>query len=617
MDQSVFVGQPMSGIDVHRGIVRTPDSDGIVSVSDAANETFLASFFSESLLSVPDSFWLDDIWREREVSLAIAPRSALFSNALSAQMQRELDGHDDPSAVVLTLDIAINIIEQSIERMMRLRTAHWSLEHTTMAPRHQVYRLVEHHTGEDYYNRHSDQPFQWCVLRLLAGMNDRIEWTRPALGTRVRGALLAIRRRNRRQMDPEGQAIIHGGQLRGATQKVIADAGYRIISPPSLVRPYSVFRKTKLRRRLAGLIEANLRELAMALDVPTDGLGAASAFWSDAVPTTRIETRAENRAAYASWFNRNSVSGFITETGMQYLDPNIFFISECHRRGVPSVVIQHGGQYGYDVQIPLFYVRDLGITSLFASWGWSRMPARYDRSVQRARIVPVPNPQLSQLRMAGRALRPPRRDGKPTLLVPVSKSRTLDPRIGGNATDGNLRVMRRFVTDVLARIGHRFGKIIITHRMGDFESDPISAWLKTPEGRTLAAVEVLRSQDAPASKLYPAVDMVLWDTTATGLLESLHFNVPTVALFQPDRWAGDAAPDRDMLLACGIGCCDPVGAATAIEGFLDDSDRWSAARARVQPFLDTYALARDDYAECWRHFLTDTFGQPQTNGAAA
>jgi hypothetical protein len=105
------------------------------------------------------------LFAEREYSIGLMDQSALTD--------LPMPGIDAHRRIVRTPDIAINVIEQSIERMMRLRTAHWSLEHTTMAPRHQVYRLVEHHTGEDYYNRHSDQPFQWCVLRLLAGMNDQ------------------------------------------------------------------------------------------------------------------------------------------------------------------------------------------------------------------------------------------------------------------------------------------------------------------------------------------------------------------------------------------------------------------------------------------------------------
>src|SRR5262245_31502451 len=103
-----------------RRILLTPDAEGHISPQQGSDARFLASYFAEATVSGSEEFWLSDIWADAGVSKSVATMAMRLSYELAQSMQRELDGRAEQALMPLTLDIAINIVEQCAERMMRL-----------------------------------------------------------------------------------------------------------------------------------------------------------------------------------------------------------------------------------------------------------------------------------------------------------------------------------------------------------------------------------------------------------------------------------------------------------------------------------------------------------------
>jgi hypothetical protein len=575
----------------------TPDAQGHVEFPALSGAVFGATAYVDERVDPGTVRWLPDIWSDRDRGMRLAHQGAQASADLARRMQIVLDGAVDLSDIPLTLDIAINLVEQGLERMLRLAVAGWSPATQTF-PKALTYSLQPSRLGDEYYNFHSDQPFQWLLLRLLATDADRVEWIDSPWMTRARDFLARRRAWRRLQRKVDGGSGLYGGQM-GAYGKFFTELGVEVLSPPDLVQPYGRRRDRAMRARIAGEIAEVLNPIFADHNVSSEGVSRLAAFLSETFPASRVETRHENRERYRRWFDRHPVRAFITATGMQYHDRNMFFIAECRRRGIPTVVIQHGGQYGYDARIPLYFTRDQCIPSHFISWGWTTFPGGYDVGLPTAKVVPLPNPNFSDLAELGAKPRPAR-TGR-TLLVPLSKFRTLDPRIGGNATDGNLVEMRQFVMDVLDRVAGDFSSIVVTYRMQNFfATDPMGDWIKKAN---LPGLEVAWFRERPVRTWLGKVDAVLWDTAATGFLETLNFGVPTVALLPRQRWAPEAEWAERLLTQHGVVVHDAAAGVASLRRFVADKPAWPATREALQLVLHAYGRASPDYREQWRDFL--------------
>jgi hypothetical protein len=588
-------------------ILVTPDAEGRLRPPAAGAATVPASAYLEAPLGAAEQAvdWLPDVWRDDRRSQELAHRAAALSFRLSDALEEEIGGRADPTLRPLTLDIANFFVEVALERMLRLGDAGWQ-GGASLAPESIAYSIDRIDAGIDFKQAQKRQSFQWLVLRLLADADDRIEWrTGPPL-QRLRRRFSEIRHGLAERRTPPS-AGLYGAHLRGYAA-LFAELGFPVASVPNLVQKTALHRDERTRARIAERIAAELRPVLRDFGLPDAGLPRLARFFAAALPTSRVELRAANRRRYERWFDRHEVKAFATETGQAKYDPNMFFAAECNCRGLPTVVIQHGGQYGYDARIAGFFTIDVGLPTHFVSWGWSEYPGGYDRSLQRATIVPLPNPTMSRLTSAPR-LRAP---GPRTLLVPLSKFRTLDNRIGGNATDGNVRQLRAFVAAVVDRVEDRFERIILTHRARDFDTDILSDWLRR---RGRGGVEVLPSREAPVRKLLDSTDAVLWDVTATGLFETLTADVPTVALFRRGRWAAEATWAERLLAEHGVAAYDAEGASASLGAFLDEPGRWQRAREALQPVLDRYARGTEDYRERWRDFLNRLSTRPEPKEA--
>jgi hypothetical protein len=576
-------------------LLLTPDAAGRLTVPAGASVLLPAACYVEEPPAPSAGLaYLGDIWSAPGRGRELARRSAELSHVLARAMTEVITGGPDPHALPLTLDYATHFVEAVLERLARLADAGGGDE-VRLSPARLRHALERPGTGRQFKAAQKKQSFQWMLLRLAAGADDELVWSQPSLPSR-----LAARGRRAlwlRRSPPPGSGDLYGARL-GRGEATLRALGVAILDVPDLVQPFVVRRRSDVRRRLAGLLSEILGPSFRDFGAPARGLGQVADLFAEMLPPTRLESRAENEARYARYFDRHPVRAFVTATGHGKLDPALFFMAECHRRGRPTVVIQHGGQYGYDDKLPSFFTMDLGLPSIFVSWGWTRFPGPYDPALQKARIVPLPEPRLSELRL--RAAARVRPAGPPTLLVPLSKFRTLDNRVGGNATDGVVAELRRGVQETIEALRPEFERFIVTYRSGSFETDPLRPYLA---GLPAGTVELLDSRQAPASSLLARAHAVLWDVTATGLFETVTGDVPTVALFRRGRWAAEAAWAETLMREAGIAAYDGAEAAASLRRFVGRPEEWERARAHVQPVLDAFARADDDYRARWKDFL--------------
>ena len=575
-------------------VLLTPDAAGRLIVPEGVSALLPAACYVEQPPAAATGLrYLGDIWSAPGRGRELARRSAELSHVLARGMTEVITGGPDPHALPLTLDYATHFVEAVLERLARLADAGGG--ELRLSPPGLRHELERPGTGRQFKAAQKKQSFQWMLLRLAAGADDEVSWREPSLPAR-----LAARWRRalwmRRAPAPEA-GDLYGTRL-GRGEAALRGLGLPILDVPDLVQPFVAHRRRDARRRLAGLFSEVLGPSFRDLGASARGLGQVADVFAEMLPPTRLESRAENEARYARYFDRNPVRAFVTATGHGKLDPALFFMAECQRRGRPTVVIQHGGQYGYDDKLPSFFTMDQGLPSIFVSWGWTRFPGPYDPALQKAHIVPMPEPRLSELRLRAQArVRP---TGPPTLLVPLSKFRTLDNRVGGNATDGVVAELRRGVQETIEALRPDFERFVVTYRSASFETDPLRPYLA---GLPTGTVELLDSRQAPASSLLARAHAVLWDVTATGLFETVTGDVPTVALFRRGRWAEEAAWAETLMREAGIAAYDGAEAAASLRRFVSRPSEWDAARTQVQPVLDAFARADDDYRARWKAFL--------------
>jgi hypothetical protein len=573
----------------------TPDRNGEVKVPRAGARLPAACYVENPIKGIAPAY-LPDIWRDDDRAAVIAGESVAASHELARRVIEDITGSRDEDLLPLTLDLCNLFVEAALERSLRLADTLSGASHGhVLVPASLSHTFSRVETGAQLKQIQKRQSFQWLVLRLLANACDKVEIGEPRLWPRMRRRLALARHiRIAQRSRHRGWYAAGLGRYESAFQKV----GIDFALPPQLVQQYVLRRDQMTRTRIAGSFEEVVAPAIRRIGSPAEGIVDLARLFGELFPSSRVEAMRENLSRYDAFVARQSVAGFVTATGHGKQDPNSFFMAACNRHCRPVVVVQHGGQYGYDDKIPGYITCDLGLPTHFASWGWDEVSPRCASKNNRANIIPMPDPRMSEIARHGESIRRP--DGPRTLLVPLSKFRTLDNRLGGNSTDGVVLTLRTFVQDVLELARHGFDRIIVTHRGSDFARDPLGLWLASQSD---ARIEVKSSAEMPASKILDQVHAVLWDVTATGLFETLNFGVPTVARFQRGRWAENAAWAEQLMHQNGIAAYSPEAAARSLSLFASDADAWRSALLSVQPVLDKFARARPDWRDQWHEFF--------------
>lgn len=571
-------------------VVLTPDGEGKLPSPGPGAVIPVSAYVEADLPSGVQT--IEDIYgdpaRTTDLNVEIVRQSRVLGDAIN----EIVTGSADRAAAPLTYDLAMQLAAVVADRALRLAAIGGGEREATLVPEHTIYRYHPVLRSDHWRVWQKTQSYQWLILRLLAGGDDMLIAPMPGLIRRLR--VCAGKRRQDRIALRAGRGGIHSCYL-ARHEKIIAGLGFDFPNVPSLVNDHAVTRDEPARARIASATEEAFGPLLEACGLPASRATGIGRLMGSCYPESRLECRARNENFYARYFDRWPVEGLITATGQTWHDPAAYFWTECNRRELPSIVLQHGGQYGYDDKQPGFFALDQTLPTHFVSWGWERYSSAFDGLDRRAEIVPLPDARLSAA--ANGWSRDDKREK--LLVVPLSKFRSLEVRFGSIACDGRLLDMRRRTAEIVKSSLADFDRIIITYRSADFDRDPLRELLCDGEDR----IEIVSARETPASALFARASAVFWDVTATGPFESLTYRLPTVVLMRAGRWAADAHWAEKLFAEAGIGVYDAQTASERLMQFARDPDRWEEALASVQPALQAYARSSSDWKEQWSGFL--------------
>jgi putative transferase (TIGR04331 family) len=104
--------------------------------------------------------------------------------------------------------------------------------------------------------------------------------------------------------------------------------------------------------------------------------------------------------------------------------------------------------------------------------------------------------------------------------------------------------------------------------------------------------------------------MVVIDHPSTTFLETLVADVPTILFWNQFRWEmrDEAEPYFDCLRNAGILWDSPEAAASQVAAVFDEPRSWwdsEAVQEARKCFVDRYALARENWLDCWAQVIQE------------
>lgn len=568
----------------------TPDSSGEIDRVVEGGVIPVSAYVEASLPTnvsvIPDIY--SDYDRTLEIEKEIVKASRNYGNAINEIVHNG----DIKGLEPLTYDLTLQLAAVAADRAIRLAEVGIEGMNVAMSPPKltQTYSFMGR--ADDWRAWQKEQSYQWMILRLLAGAEDDFQSQMPTLFRRFRTKI--GKWRQDRIATARGSNGMHSCYL-ARHQPVIEELGYPLTEVPSLVLDHGIRRDSVKRQKIAEAGEATLAPLIQACGIEGHRARGLGNLMGRLYPESRLECRTRNAETYRQYFDRWDVDGMITATGHTWHDPSAYFWTECNHRNLPTVILQHGGQYGYDDKQPGFFALDQTLPTKFVSWGWDRYSNAFDDLNRRAQIVPLPDPRLSSMENGWQ----PDQKRESLLIIPLSKFRSLEVRFGSIANDGRLLSLRQTAANVIEHCASNFDKIIVTYRGASFDADPLNDLLANYGSH----VEVLSSNEVPASQLFERASAVFWDVTATGPFESLTYRLPTVVLMRSGRWAKDAAWAEELFIESGVGAYNANEVGEKLVHFSRNPSDWTKALSTIQPVLDFYALSKKDWRNDWMNFL--------------
>ena len=572
----------------------TPDEQGYISLPAGAKGVIPVANYVENSISNDNIKTIHDITGDMDFHGRATFLSVKESHALSRRIADEVAPSID-GVTPLINDIVAPFIDAFIDRCVRISEVYAVTKQWICYPPHYEMALETLFNGKDYKKAYKTQQFNWMLMRKTANAVDSIVIGRPQLVSSLRNRY-RDKRSWRSAIDSGGDGI-HAAFL-SQYDSFIRNLGLPIQSVPAMCSSNPILLDKKKRQKIFDLAETSLSAIIESLDlnVPRQASPNVARLLADIFPHSRLECLRVNTERYEKYFDRWKPSLLLTALGHARQDAFLYFLCEAHRRSIPTAILQHGGRYGYDPTAPHFFGADLCLPDLFLSWGWEIPPGNYPINLQRARVVPVPDPKLSKL--SQHKWRQP--TNLKTLLIPLSKFRTLTFGLGSVAHDGNLGAIRTSVVKILKNVSADFDRIQVTCRGGQKESDPLWKIFQYEK-----KIEWLDAKQYPASKAMYEASVVLWDVATTGLFETLAAGVPCVVLLSPKNWSKQSRWAYDMLIEAGIGSETDGSAIASVRRFLLDPVSWQDARANVEPVCLSFGRVSADVESIWRKLLTE------------
>lgn len=273
-------------------------------------------------------------------------------------------------------------------------------------------------------------------------------------------------------------------------------------------------------------------------------------------------------------------------------EPFKYVASEAAIRGARLVAVQHGGGYG-TFRFAAAELHESRVSDAFLVWGWAD---------DRAGSKNVPNPKITAL-VASRQADSESERRRDVLVMTTAHPRYLyrfHSQPVGSQWDEYFKWMLRFLTALPQRVRSVAVFRPYAHDYGHGVRERIAA--RFPDLRW--------DSGEPFQRRLRTARLVVIDHNATGCLETLGANIPTVLFWDPDRWEvrESAVPYFDRLREAGILFGSPEAAAAKVSAVYDRPWEWWGDPATQQTrrlFADRYALARSDWQNQWLGVLRE------------
>jgi putative transferase (TIGR04331 family) len=322
-------------------------------------------------------------------------------------------------------------------------------------------------------------------------------------------------------------------------------------------------------------------------------------------PTLYLESY---HAARAEMIRRHShVPTVIVSANAWYFnEPFKFLAAEAVERGCRLVTVQHGGGYGiFRFSAPELH--ESRICDRFVVWGWA------DTHKEASPYRNLPNPKLSSL-LTSRSDEIGTQETKVILFVATAHPRYLY-RFHSMPVGSQWEEYFEWELRFLAALSDRLrSAILLRAYMHDYGH--------AVRGRISRRFANLRWDDGqPFYRRLKECRLVVVDNCATTFLESLVANVPSVLFWDTHCWEArdEAEPYFESLREVGILWDSPEAAAKKVAEVYDDPWAWWGSehvQETRQRFVERYALAREDWADCWVKALKEEVASSQAKAGS-
>lgn len=303
------------------------------------------------------------------------------------------------------------------------------------------------------------------------------------------------------------------------------------------------------------------------------------------IPRAYVENFSQLRAAALEAFPHDPR---VIATGTAYQQNEGFKAWAAHHvmRGIPLVVVQHGGNMGI-ARFNQTEDHQVRIADAFTSWGWTRDG--------HASVQPMPSLKLADTKSVAN-------NGGDVLVTLASYPRYFYCHYSIPAAGQVLE----YVHDQIRFVGAVSAELSPSVKL---RLDPSEFGWDIPGLLTRAgfggSIEPLLGE---LSDRLNGCRISVSTYNATVFLETLAANFPTLVFFDPNRFEtrAEAQPMMNRLRQAGILHDTPEGAARALNAIGADVQEWwqgtEVQRARAE-FCDQYARRSIDWACEWKSFI--------------
>lgn len=336
------------------------------------------------------------------------------------------------------------------------------------------------------------------------------------------------------------------------------------------------------RNALAGLGASNEFERLLVKTLPQN----FPSLYLEAYSKAREEARAQ-------WLVRRTPVVVVSAVGWYGNEPFKFGAAEASEQGSRLVTVQHGGGYGIRRSSPT-ELHESRLGSSFMAWGWAEKEKESCRN--------LPRPKFSLL-LTSHASKTRSLKSRTILFVSTAHPRYLhcfhSAPVGSQREDYFAWQLR-----FLSAVSHRLRSMIIFRKyLYVYES-------AVPERFSERFSDIRWDNIRSFYRRLKHARIVVIDNCVTTFLEALVANVPIILYWDPCRWEvrEEAEPYFENLRKASILWDSPEAAAKKVEEVYENPWAWWGSE-QVQEirkrFVDRYALAREDWVECWVEALKD------------